>query len=62
MTFLFGLVGMTTFAVLHAKEEEEHKAKEFHEAGEDGVATHWGPHVTDEEYLADPTDGGGGAP
>ena len=26
----------------------------FHEHGDDGVATHWGAHVTDEEYLAEP--------
>jgi quercetin dioxygenase-like cupin family protein len=26
----------------------------LHEAGDDGVATHWGPHVSEEEYLADP--------
>ena len=26
----------------------------FHEHGDDGVATHWGEHVTDEEYLTEP--------
>jgi|SRR5215213_4130597 len=33
--FLVLAGGATTFAVLHAKDEEEHKAKEFHEAGEE---------------------------
>jgi quercetin dioxygenase-like cupin family protein len=29
----------------------------LHEHADDGVATHWGAHVTDEEYLAAPTGG-----
>jgi quercetin dioxygenase-like cupin family protein len=27
----------------------------FHEVGDDGVATHWGPHVSDEEYVPPPS-------
>jgi hypothetical protein len=26
----------------------------LHEAGDDGADAQWGPHVTDEEYLAQP--------
>jgi plastocyanin len=47
--FLVLAGGATTFAVLHAKDEEEHKAKEFHEAGEEIEAEQTGEPFEEEE-------------
>jgi plastocyanin len=57
--FLVLAGGATTFAVLHAKDEQEHKAAEFEQAGEEIEKEQTGEPFEEEEEEVEAEEGGG---